>query len=218
MEVLSYSRYRKYYQSLGPILKTPQARAYTMAILSFLTLSILGAFFIRPAIRQIFELNRKITDRQLVSQKLAGKIKNLETAKGEYRKIQKDFPLILAALPLKSDFPPFLKTLEKTSSDSAVALTALKFQDITLLEPPATPSAQDQKLPDPQTLAFSLGSSGSYANLFSFLKALEKEKRLVNIGEFNMMPQTEGTVSAELTLSLKNYIYFLSHNLHNIEE
>lgn len=218
MEGPRYSRYRKYYQSLGPILKTPQVRAYTMAILSFLTLSILGAFFIRPAVRQIFELNRKISDRQVVNQKLAEKIKNLETAKKEYRKIQRDFPLILAALPLKSEFPPFLKTLEETASDSAVVLTALKFQDISLLEPPATSSAQDQKLPNPQSLPFSLGVSGSYTNLFSFLEALEKETRLTNINELSMMPKKEGTISSEITLSLKNYIYFLSHNLHNIEE
>lgn len=204
MSEAGYSRYRQYYERLGPLLKKPHTSAYTMAILSLLTLSIFGAFAIRPAIREIFELNRKIEDRNLVSQKLDEKIKNLNLAQKEYEKVQGEISIILTALPQDSTFPPFLQNLEKIASSSGVTLNNLKFQGIPLWDPNAPKSSGG----DPKALSFSLDASGPYPGLTSLLQSLEKGKRLVSLGDLSFTSDRKGTTSAELKLNLKAQTYY----------
>lgn len=205
---VGYSRYRQYYQRLEPILKKPHVRAYTMATLSFLALSFFGAFAIRPVAKEIFELNRKIEDRRLVNQKLDEKIKNLNLAQTEYKNIQSDLPLVLAALPQRSTFPPLLKNLEKMASISAISLTNLKFRDISLLEPEAQASSSASV----KEFDFNLDASGFYLDLFSFFQALEKSRRMVNIGEVNLA-SGKATISSELKTNLKARVYFLNSKI-----
>lgn len=208
-----FSRYRQYYQRLEPVLKKPHIRAYTMATLSFLALSFFGAFAIRPAVKQIVELNRKIDDRRLVIQKLDEKIKKLQVAEIEYKKIQSDLPIIFAALPQEPNFPPFLKNLEGTASDSAVLVIGLKFREITLFEKgekKAATSSADFTPPD--SLSFDLSAAGSYSALSSVLQKIERGARLVNIGEVNL-GSAEGTSSAELRMSLKALAYFFPNKI-----
>lgn len=210
----TFSRYRQYYQRLQPVLKKPHIRAYTMAALSFLALSFFGAFAIRPAIKQIVELNRKIDDRRLVTKKLDEKIKKLQAAEIEYEKVQSDLPIVLAALPQEPNFPPFLKNLEGTASDSAVLVTDLKFRDIALFEKGEKKSATSSAgLTSPDSLPFDLGASGSYPALSSLLQRIERGTRLVNIGEVNLGSEEEGTSSAELRISLKALAYFFPNKI-----
>lgn len=218
MDAFSYSRYRQYYQQLGPALKKPHVRAYTMAALSFFALSFFGAFAIRPSVKEIFELNRKIEDRTLVKQKLDEKIKNLQKAEGEYQKIQADLSLILAALPGEADFPPLLKSLEAMATSSAVSLSSLKFQDIALLgnvkKGDATSSGT---LTSVQSFPFALAAETGYPNVLSFIEELEKGKRLVNIEEVNLNSEKVATTEAELRVGVKAQAYFAPHKIKVIE-
>lgn len=214
MSETGYSRYRQYYQRLEPILKRPHVPAYTMAILSLLTLSVFGAFAIRPAIKEIFELNRKIEDRNLVSKKLDEKIKNLNLAQKEYEEVQDDLSLILTALPQDSKFPPFLKNLEGVASSSGVALDNLKFQEITLWDPNAPKSNEGA----PKALNFSLDASGPYPGLFLFLQSLEKGKRLISLDDLSLTSDRKGTTSAGLKLNLKAQTYSLKSGVKEEEK
>ncbi|MDP3998742.1 MAG: type 4a pilus biogenesis protein PilO [bacterium] len=204
-----YSRYRQYVQRIEPALKQPHVRAYTMAILSLLTLSFFGAFAIRPSVKQIFELNRKISDRQLVNQKLDEKIKQLQLAEKEYEKIQAEFPVLIAALPPDPNFPPFLKELEKAASNSSVTLQSLKFQEIDLLTADATRPAAIVKNVSPGSLMFNLDATGSYQDLVVFLKKLDGNNRLIGINRFNLANEEQGTTSAALRVSFQAKTYFL---------
>lgn len=216
MDYISYSRYRQYYQSLGPIWKKPHIRAYTTAALSFFVLSFFGAFAIRPSVRQIFELNKKITDRRMVNQKLDEKLKNLQLAEKEYNKIRGDLPLILAALPQKPNFPPVLKSLEENASASAVAWNHLKFSDIDLTEKKATSSAS-VSVPL-ESFVFNLGVGGSYLDSYSFLEGLEKQERLISIGRLNLQSEKSATISAGLNLDLEANAYFSRNKIANNEQ
>lgn len=216
MDYISYSRYRRYYQNLGPIWKKPHVRAYTTAALSFFLLSFFGAFAIRPSVKQIFELNRKIADRRLVNQKLDGKLKNLQLAEKEYDKIRSDLPLILAALPQKPNFPPVLKSLEKNASASGITWDNLKFSDIDLTEKKATSSAATA-IPL-ESFAFNLGVTSSYLNSFSFLKGLQTQERLLSIGKFNLQSAKSISISAELNLDLEANAYFSRNKITSNEQ
>lgn len=209
MEGVKYTRYRQYYQRVEPLLKTPRARAYGMAILSFFVLSFFGAFAIRPAVTTIFELNRKISDRHLVNQKLEEKIKNLKLAEKEYQKIQADLPLISAALPKEANFPPFLKTLEQEASATAISLNNLKFQDVSLYDTAREKTSTTSGLPEPQTYYFNLTANGTYSDLISFLNKLERGGRLLGIEDFSLSSEKRGTISAQLNMGLKSRVFFL---------
>jgi len=218
MANLGYSRYRQYYQQIGPALKKPHIRAYTMTILSLFTLSFFGAFAIRPAVKEIFELNRKINDQRLVNQKLDEKIGKLQLAEQEYEKIQADLPLILGALPQEPNFPPFLKAVEGVASSSAISLNELRFQDIDILgktqEKLATPSAI---MSSPRSIVFTVNASGFYLDLLSSLKNLLTGSRLVVINESNFSVDEKATTSATLRMDLKGTAYFYQNKIGELE-
>ena len=186
-----FYRYRRYYLGMRPLLKTPKARAYTMLILSLFALSFFGFLAIRPTVKTITELRRKITDQRMINQKLEEKIKALTLAQQEYESLQNDFPLILAALPQKPNFPPLLKRLEKTASDSGLLISQLKFQSVPLIV-----NLQDKE-PSLTLLSFELSLVGSYPNLFSFLTSLERMERfvLLDSATFKAEKQEEGKIN-----------------------
>lgn len=205
-----YFRYRQYYHRLEPVLKKPQARAYIMGVLSFFTLSFLGAFAIRPAVTQIFELNRKISDRRAVTNQLDEKIRSLQLAEKAYSDIQADLPIILAAVPYGSTFPPLLKDLETNASSSAISVTSLRFQNVELLSASRTLAATNAASAQ-DSFVFSIGTVGDYNNLLDFLKNLEEGKRLIGVNQVAIIPEKTASGTGMLKMSVEAQTYF-THN------
>lgn len=196
-----YFRYRHYYIALTPFLKSPRAKAYTMLIFSFLAVAFFGFFAIRPTIRTIIELNRQIKDQRFLDQALEEKIKALVLAQEEYELIQKDLPLVFETLPQKANFPPFVQKVEENASNSGLTLGSFSFQAIEL-SPLKVGTAAASPIP------FRLDIGGSYPDLFSFLKTLERSKRLVSFQNF-AFKKGEGEEKDKLKLQLEGKIYLL---------
>lgn len=210
------SRYNKYYQGIGPALKKPSIRAYTMIALSLFALSFFGAFAIRPAVKEIFELNRKIVDRQLVQKQLDEKIQNLRLAQAAYENVQTDLPIVLKALPQEPEFTGFLKNVEKIATNSGVPFNSLKFGGVSILEPGSNKSAPNVN-PPLKEIGFSFDVSGNYPNLLSFIKSIENWERIINIGAVSFTVEKGGSYSAELRTNATAQTYYSSSNIETRE-
>lgn len=192
-----YFRYQRYF--LGSLTKSKKHQALWMLILSIFTVSFFSAFAIRPTIRTIVELNRRIQDERDVDKRLSEKIASLQTAQEEYEKIQPDLPLIYEVLPTDPALYPLVKAFETIATQSAVTDTSLNFQTVNLI-PGASGSAE---------ISLNLSASGPYDSLLSYLDSLEKVRRVVVWESASMKPpkETEETHSGlVLTINGKAYV------------
>lgn len=190
-----FHRFNRYYQRLEPFLGKTALKAYTTAILSFLTMSFFGYFAIKPTLSTIASLNKQISDARLVDQQLQNKINALSLAQTEYQKIQSDLPLIYNALPKIPDFPPFIKSLEKIATESGLQITNLNFKNIDLS---AGASATQSSFLIP--IDFNLNLQGDYSQIDSFLSKIAGLERLVVIDKmgFNQKDSLEVVLSGQI--------------------
>lgn len=205
-----YSRYRKYYdERLSLYLKSKQATAYTMIILSLFTVSFFGIFAIRPTLTTIVELKRKIDDATILDTALQKKIDTLVQAQEQYQFIKDFIPAIEEALPEKPDIANALLKIENIASEKKATVSALQVQSIVYKSPEtATTSAENKDILSTKLLAldFSANISGTYEQVTGFLEKLFTMRRTVNALSLELIPEGKQT-TLKLLLSLN--IYYL---------
>lgn len=214
--VLQAHRYRRYYQRLEPLFKSVQTQAYTMVILSLFTITFFGIFAIRPTLKTIASLQRKITDNSEVNQKLEDKINSLIQAQEEYQRVESDLPLIFSLLPDKPEFPSLLRRLENLAIDNNATISGIAFDPIVLyasgsaiVKPVTTTDGPQQSTP----MFFTLTFSGGYQNLVSLLDQLTKLDRLVTIKTVSLAVAGNLESRSTLSVSISSRAYYFALDL-----
>ena len=211
-------RYRRYYQSLEPILRQPKAQTYTMVIFSFLTVSLFGLYAIRPTAQTILYLKREIRDKTEVSKKMDDKISALIEAQASYEEVTQLLPLIDQALPTSPDAISLIVQFRNLASVSGAELSSIQLASVPLLGSDATASAtKNTNTPTQKKFDFSISIKGPYQALNTFLTGLREMRRIVSIDEFTVEPIQStniGSESAQLTsrllqLTLKVTSYYM---------
>jgi hypothetical protein len=214
-------RYRRYYQSLEPILKKTSSRAYTSVIFSFLAVSLFGWYAIRPTIQTILYLKREIKDNTVISKQMEDKISALIEAQAYYQEIEPILPSVDQAIPANPDAVPLFIQLRNLASASGVLLTSLQPASVPLLgqdphksnTPPTSPLVSSKQ----QTYDLTVSVQGSFSNIRAYLDGLITMKRVVTITGMMVIPVHEekiGSSSATLTgntvqLALRLKTYYL---------
>lgn len=168
-----YQRYKRYYTSLGTVLESPVFKAYFTVTLSIFTVAIFIAFAIRPTLATIAGLTRQIEDKQGLNSRLDEKINSLSALQNDYQMIEKDLPLIFAAVPLDPSVTKVVMSVEKTATASGVILETISVAkaDYTK-ESVATVSAK--------MIPITLSYSGGFDNIKNFLKQILNLPRIIN--------------------------------------
>ena len=212
-------RYRRYYQSLEPILKKPKSQSYTAVIFSFLVVSLFGLYAIRPTIQTILTLKREIQDKTELSQKMEDKIAALIEAQATYSQIEQSLPLIDQALPHDPHAIPIIIQIRNLATTSNVALATIQLPPVPLLGLDATMAAKSKttsELKKPQSFEFTISVIGPYTAIQTFLTGLADMRRIVTIESMAIAnekaEQQSASVSSnlagrqlELTLNLLSY-------------
>ncbi len=215
----SSSWYRRYYQSISPMIKDHRTQAYTMVVLSLLTMSFFGFFAIRPTLKTIAVLQKQIEDRSFVDKKLEEKINSLIEAQDEYHRVEPLIPAIYSFLPEKPDLTSLLIKLEDLISSGSAAISNVSFDSLVLYgvqsgapEPVKNPQAQTDVLGDTvisaTPFAFSITFSGSYRDLVSVLSRLTKLDRVVTIDSAGFQVAAAASGSSQLTVDLHSNGYY----------
>jgi hypothetical protein len=170
-------------------------------------------------------------DSKLVSKKLAAEKQLKENILAApnlieaYRDLGNERVLLEDALPIHSDFPSLLVTLENMSLDAPVALTSVTESLVTAAlpgvtavpttaepasastetgaTPAATPAAETVSVtPKPETYAFTINVKGTYGAFLNMLDHLEKSARPMRITGMQIL----GTpTSLDVNVSLETY-------------
>lgn len=221
-----YNRYRRYFTSLEPMVKTPVALAYFSLIASLFALSFFGAFAIRPTVKTIVGLRKEISDARITNNKLQEKINSLSEAQTQYSLVQNDVPVVLAALPKNPEFSILLKQIENIVVASGATVSGIQFQSVPMFGKvardgqtvrTATSSASTTN-PSPTLdqpgnsemitpVSFSLVLRGSYSNITAFLTSLSQLSRLISVDSFAISSAQGGNVELSLNIQSKAFYY-----------
>jgi Tfp pilus assembly protein PilO len=208
-------RYKRYYQKLQPLFTSSTAQAYTMIVLSLFCITFFGTFAIRPALKTIATLQRKISDYSELNAQLEAKINSLIQAQSAYEQVAPDLPLIYSLLPVKAEFPSLLRHLENLAVARDATLSGLQFDSIVIYdesESPLTASAAGT----PQVVAaskstplrFTLSFGGTYENLMLLLDELTKLDRVVTIDSMSLSLGTSSDSTSQLDVTMQSQAYY----------
>ncbi|MBI2405230.1 hypothetical protein HYV22_03580 [Candidatus Gottesmanbacteria bacterium] len=166
-----YERYRRYYQSLEPTFKTSATSSYTMAIFSFLAISLFGWYGIRPTVQTILFLRREIADNTEVSKRMENKITQLVEAQAAYQNAADNLVILDQALPQDPNVLRVVGQLQSLAKSTNSSLSAVQVPTVPLASSQATPSAGTggEKVTD---IPIVVAVNGTYTAIKSFLDGL----------------------------------------------
>lgn len=207
-------KYRRYYQSLEPVLLKTKNQTYTTIVFSFLTVSLFGWYAIRPTVQTILYLKREISDKTELSKKMEEKITNLIYAQSAYEQLEPFLPNVEQALPPDPNAIPLIVQFRNLARENDVALSGVQLPATPLIGKEATRSSD--KTGGQQAFDFTISVIGDYPSLQNFLEGMRTMRRVVTIEGMSIsqmrLAKATGSESAEtesrllqLTLKLKSY-------------
>jgi hypothetical protein len=205
-----FTRFNRYYRSIGPVLEKPKNRVYTAIIFSFLAISLFGWYAIRPTIQTILYLRREIADKTEINAKMEAKIASLIEAQSSYQDIQDRLPLINEAIPQTPEAVDLALQLR-----NVVGTTEATYSSIVVSSAPFTsekPKETTKKSNTENAFDLTVVSEGDYINLEMIINELATMRRLVDLKSIDISSGSEYFSSPESTESaIANYLKMSSY-------
>lgn len=209
--IFQVQRINRVRKDIGPLFKTRKVQAYTMVVLSLFTVAFFGTFAIRPTLKTIATLQRKITDSDEVNRQLEEKINSLIEAQEEYQRIEPDLPLIYSLLPQRPEFPSLLRKIENLAIKNDATISGIHFDPIILYGESASASGQtptQTDIPPSTPMYFSLTFVGNYPNLLKLLSHMTALDRLITVDAVNLTIANETDVNSSLNIAIASRAYY----------
>ena len=194
-----YERYKKYYQSLEPTLKKSSTRSYTMAIFSFLAISLFGWYGIRPTIQTILFLRREIADNLIVSQKMEDKITHLVEAQAALQNAGDKLLTLDQALPQNPDVISLVSQIKNLASATDSSLSAVQVPAVPLLPSVATLSAGPSPFGKVTEVPLVVVVTGTYTKIKAFLAGIISMRRIFVINTIGLSPSKEDIATGRVS-------------------
>lgn len=179
-----------------PDFKEEKTQKFTTLVLTLITLSVFGIIAISPTVSTIVKLNKELDDSNAVDKQLSQKINNLTSLQQAYINLQKDLPVIFAAIPKTPDVPLFAAQVQSVATNSNILIDSMQTFEVDVNSAP-TPRGFS-------SFTFALVVEGSYNDLSKFLDNLSIMQRIVSIDLLSLARKTGGN----LQMTLKGETFF----------
>jgi hypothetical protein len=190
-----FTRFRKYYKPLEPLINKPKNRIYTAIIFSFLAISLFGWFAIKPTIQTILILRREIADKTEVNNRLEQKITTLIAAQAAYQEVQSQISVIDDAIPAYPNALDAVYQIRNLVNDTTATMSSLTSSGVpfTITKDPKITTNNINNF-----IAFNLSTavSGSYNSLENILANLDNFRRMVVVDTFSISPTSTAVKTA----------------------
>lgn len=164
--------------------------------LTLLTLAILGAFAIRPALIGAIGLNKDISKYEKLRSDLVTKIIYLPEIETAAQKARDNADLLNLAIPDTPNEEALLKTFNQKAISNNLKLTSISYQF-------------DDTNNNPKAIDISLSIEGGYPNAKQFIKDITSSTRLIEINSMSIIEKEDDkTKNSVITLSLKAKAYY----------
>jgi len=172
------------------------SKSSAIAIL-LISILIIGAFLVFPKYQDLRSLRLEIGRRNTELQSKEKHILNLQEVSRELEKYQLEISKVDSALPSNPSLPSLFNFLQKESSKNGLILEDIGSFSITIPE----------DNPEIKEISLNFGVSGSYSAFKSFLSALEKSSRLIEIENISFSASEEKESLPSFDLKIKVYSY-----------
>ena len=172
----------------------PALRAYLEIFLTLAAISLFGIFAIRPTAKTIGSLLKEIDAKEETLKIMDEKIDNLNAAKDLYTREEEKIKLLDEAIPRQPKPETIALQIEQLSNEKGVSLEQMSIEGVKIL---------GEEENEDQTIALTLGVSGSYLNLINFAEGLENLRRPVKYDALTLVAG-ETREGKSLTLGLNN--------------
>ncbi len=181
-------------KQIGALATNGSAKNY-FTILATIILLIVLVVLIYPAIQHITKLNREISDARIVNKSLETKLANLQIAEANLAEVRFDLPILDLALPIGSDFTPYLKKVEAMVKKAKLEIASTQFTDVALSKPKSKENLQSKKM------AYTVTLKGSFPRFRTFLKSLEEFIRTSDVSTVSISKDDEGVLLHTLNVT-----------------
>lgn len=175
----------RYRRQISKIMESPQNRSYTVLGLTFIALTVFGAFAIRPTISTIITLNRKIAEGKEIERKMQTKIDTLNSLQRQIFEYDRKVRFAENAFPSTSQIDNIIANTE---------LIAKKYNlSVTSISPGTeiTEEMEDQLLADVNAQTMSIILEGSLNDFQQFINHFENLPRQVYVNKIGFSTQEE---------------------------
>lgn len=142
-------------------------------ILSLITISFFGIFALRPTFLTISTLLKEINSKKETIAKMDTKIKNLQTAQNILSQESLRIPMVELSIPVLPQPQTFVHQIEGSATTAQVQILGVRIDE--------TPLKGNTSVKDENMMGFSVSATGSFQNLFSFLKNLENLRNPIKV-------------------------------------
>ena len=181
----------------------PVSQVSSALVLSLLCIMFFALVAIKPTLDTMGELIKQIDEKHDVDDKLSLKIGALATAQKELTTKAASANALSVAVPNTPDFTHLLLMIEKLASEHNVTFISLLAPQMPVERPePSTPPTNIESIP------LNLSLTGSYQDLFAFLKDLQNLQRIVLIDRVDIVPPSQqDDQSLSMSVALRAFAF-----------
>lgn len=174
----NYIRYKEYFLNIALVYKRrPDLKMYLELFLSLVTISFFLVLALKPTIITILDLLKDIKTNEDVIVRMDLKIKDLPIAQNVFSTQIEKINLLETAVPARPDPHLFARQIEGIANKNSIFLLSLSFDKLVLVGEDNEKPEKPAFLEGAKEISITLSSTGSYANLLSFLSDLETLRR-----------------------------------------
>lgn len=193
--------YSRYFTYIKPVMKLKIVKTYGSTIFTLLVMAIFIFFAIKPTLETILVLQKKLSDSNLVLQKVNQKIDNLSQGKKNLDGLDPNIrSKISQAIPDHVSLKQVFQTLELTAKANEASISALQIQPLVL------ETKKDNQLGSLSEISFTFNVEGEYNNLILLLQNLKSSARLISIDSLSI---SKPSVGKGLIMSLAGKAYYI---------
>ncbi len=212
-------QYSLYYQRANILYQRPQVKASVEIIISVFVVTALIFLAIRPTIANVFELQKKITDLEIVEKKADNKVSQLLAAQSQIQDNAPAIALYNSAVPDGMNYWQIAKRIELTAKNNLVKINQLTFQggplgdsSVASVDKEKVKTFISRSVSGVNEVQIKFSISGDQKGVLGFVDALEKMDRLALVKELslNKQPPSKDTTNYKLKAEGIVSFYFYS--------
>ncbi len=162
-------------------------------IICFLLTIVLGAFLLYPKYQDFVVLEKQVQTKENQLESKQEYLSDLSQNSEQLKKYQEKLLVIDAALPSNLSLPSLFDLLQKTASQNGLIVKDMSSSSVANTE-------------GIQEVGVHLKTVGLYSSFKSFISALEKSTRMIEIESFSFSTPQEGGIF-DFILTIKTYSY-----------
>lgn len=188
----NYLRYKDLFLNVLRVYRSrPDVMSFLEIILSLSAVVIFSIFAIKPTIQTIIGLNKEIKSKEETLANLKQKVSNLQKASLIIQQQKQNLVFIDQAVPTKPSVVMAAGQVQGFAQNNSSQILALSSTETLLYGKNDKRKKTENQLPEEAgELPMTISVTGSYQNLNSFLKSIEKLRRPIKIDSMSFSANT----------------------------